>query len=189
MTKSPIVGITVNPIEIVTCTDPTVHFASGCDLLKYYDSDGDGILSESEYATAIHDGLITHTITNAELQFVRRCYEDYGGIINNICPGCTETAPTKSLTIGVYDEDGNTITSADSGSNIVLSGEYKEDGTPISGSIVYVFQCDDITGSNPTLIDSSTTDAVGNYSITVVTPSVTDETDIYFMSSDTSPPS
>jgi len=83
--------------ETVTCTDPTPHFASGCELLLHYDANNDGIIDSDELKTA-SDDYATGSITMAELSFVIDASS--AGSINSLCPGCykEELVPVFSVT-------------------------------------------------------------------------------------------
>lgn len=68
----------------ITC-DEAEHYLSGRALLEHYDTDSDGVLTQAETVQAILDGL-DDIINIAEMVFVYRCYEDYSGVINDMCP-------------------------------------------------------------------------------------------------------
>lgn len=80
--------------QFVTCDNPTPNHVSGCDLLLYWDTDNDGIISYDEMVAASHayDPLLPPeeqtTVTLAELGFLISCYSDFAGVIANKCPGC-----------------------------------------------------------------------------------------------------
>ena len=76
--------------QMVTCYEPTEHFASGRDLLLYYDTDGNGVLSQQEAAQAIMNGNVG-AINTAEAIFVVKCWETYAGVINDMCPSLCPT--------------------------------------------------------------------------------------------------
>ena len=69
----------------VTCDAPTEHFASGKALLQHYDGNSDGVITQIEAAQALLDAL-EDVINIAEGIFVGKCYEDYAGVINDMCP-------------------------------------------------------------------------------------------------------
>ena len=72
----------------VTCTDPTPHFDSGCELLLYYDTDNDGKI---DYNELINDAYVDYkngTITKKEVEFVIQAYNLGDGGINKLCKGC-----------------------------------------------------------------------------------------------------
>ena len=77
---------------IITCdTDTcanTLDIHTGCDLLKYYDKDKDGVLTTAEVGDAIND-MYSGKITAKELQFIGDCRVNYNSI-NAKCPGCIE---------------------------------------------------------------------------------------------------
>ena len=75
------------PPEPVTCTEPTEHFSSSCELLKHYDADGDGVLTHDDVITATNN-YYAGILTQPEVMFVIDCYNNYAGVINNKCPGC-----------------------------------------------------------------------------------------------------
>ena len=97
----------LEPEYEVTCNSDTYpnafNITSGCDLLKHYDSDNDGVISESEANQAIDD-FYDGKIFWEEEQFVLDCYQNYNGIINNKCPGCFAT-PTPTPGTVKFDED------------------------------------------------------------------------------------
>ena len=81
----------------VTCTDPTPHFDSGCELLKYEDNlvNGDGVIRTAEMVEGILQYL-SDDLTMAELMFLQGPYSStqWDTIpnlqyeINSICTGC-----------------------------------------------------------------------------------------------------
>ena len=79
----------VNPMDLwqpVNCEDPTPNHASGRDMLLYWDKDKDGIISREETIDAVSEYLMDGTITSNEVVLIIICYEDYAGIINDMCP-------------------------------------------------------------------------------------------------------
>lgn len=70
----------------VNCKQPTPNHASGRNMLLYWDKNKDGIISKEETIDAIMDYLMEGTITVNEVMFVIECYNDYSGIINDMCP-------------------------------------------------------------------------------------------------------
>ena len=77
------------PTEI-TCDGPTPNFPSGCDLLKYYDVQKDGVISGNDaFAASVHAGQ--GTITDEEYAFVVKARD--AGSINALCPGCYSPTP------------------------------------------------------------------------------------------------
>ena len=84
----------------ISCNEPTVHFSSGCELLRHYDADNDGIISYAESVKATQD-YYGDIITQGEAEFVITAYQK--GSINAVCPGCYTTptptpTPTPTLT-------------------------------------------------------------------------------------------
>jgi len=71
----------------VTCSEPTTHFKSGCELLLHYDTDNDNIISISEYGVAIDD-MNNDIITQEELDFVKTAWESSS--IDALCSDCYE---------------------------------------------------------------------------------------------------
>ena len=67
------------------CTEPTAHFASGCVLLKHYDTNNDGKIDYSEISTAADD-YSCDKITVVESDFVDGAFLE--GSINALCPRC-----------------------------------------------------------------------------------------------------
>ena len=78
----------------ISCTEPTAHFSSGCELLRHYDADNDGIISYAESVKATQD-YYDGIITQGEAEFVITAYQK--GSINAVCPGCY-TTPTPTPT-------------------------------------------------------------------------------------------
>ena len=70
--------------QLITC-DEAEHYPSGRALLEHYDTDSDGVLTQAETVQAIMDGL-DEIINIAETTFIYKCYEDYSGVINDMCP-------------------------------------------------------------------------------------------------------
>ena len=105
----------------------TLGITTGCDLLKHYDTDGDGNISVDEFTVVINDYLGENT-TLEEFLFVQDCYENsaYPGIETK-CPGCyippctvtcalDDCPNTLGITTGCdlllhYDADGDGIIS------------------------------------------------------------------------------
>ena len=83
--------------ETITCTGPTPHFGSGCELLLHYDANNDGIITSFEAVDAADD-YSNGLITRKELDFVIDA-KDVGSI-NTKCPGCykEELIPIFSVT-------------------------------------------------------------------------------------------
>ena len=69
----------------VKCTEPTAHFASGCELLKHYDTNNDGKIDDSELGAAA-SAYRSDSITADEYEFVGTA--NAKGSINDLCPGC-----------------------------------------------------------------------------------------------------
>ena len=76
--------INVYSDEEITCE------LGGCDLLLYYDTDKDGIISPDELSVATSDYNIG-TLSEAEYNFIQDGY-DAGSIVNR-CPGCVHREP------------------------------------------------------------------------------------------------
>ena len=86
--KSPSSPATPRPTEPpkpITCTDPTPHFASGCELLLHYDANNDGKIDKAESKQAYRDYL-NYELTDKEFPFVIKAELRKG--INTLCPGC-----------------------------------------------------------------------------------------------------
>ena len=78
--------VTVTKAEdTITCTGPTPHFGSGCELLLHYDANNDGVIDGAEANNAISDQK-SGLITEAEMDFVINAWKK--GLINTSCPGC-----------------------------------------------------------------------------------------------------
>lgn len=77
----------------VTCTTLTAHYASGCALLKHYDTNNDGHISTGEVQAAISD-YNAGIITPEEANFVVACWKLGEPNINAMCPGCYTPACT-----------------------------------------------------------------------------------------------
>ena len=67
------------------CTVSTAHFASGCELLKYFDTNNDGKIDDSELDAAA-SAYSAGSITADEYAFVVAARAK--GSINALCPGC-----------------------------------------------------------------------------------------------------
>ena len=80
--------ITLMQPKPVTCDSPTDNFASGCELLLYYDKDNDGLINLDELNDSYTD-YENGVITEEEFDFVSDAYINDG--INVICPICWET--------------------------------------------------------------------------------------------------
>ena len=80
--------ITLMQPKPVTCDSPTDNFASGCELLLYYDKDNDGLINLDELNDSYTD-YENGVITEEEFDFVSDAYINDG--INVICPRCWET--------------------------------------------------------------------------------------------------
>ena len=77
--------ITLMQPKTVTCNNPTDNFASGCELLLYYDKDNDGLIN----LDALNDSYTDYengVITEEEFDFASDAYINDG--INVICPKC-----------------------------------------------------------------------------------------------------
>ena len=73
---------------MITCKDPTEHYSSGRELLLAWDTDMNKWLSENESEQAIlaYLGYVQPPLTLDEMEYVAKCYMDYGGDINAMCP-------------------------------------------------------------------------------------------------------
>ena len=81
---------------VINCKEPTEHYSSGRELLLTWDINKDESLSKSELLASIQayidcetpdlGGLCPIPISNEELLFIKKCYENYNGNINAICP-------------------------------------------------------------------------------------------------------
>lgn len=74
------------PDCFMSCILPTSHHASGRDLLIYWDTNKDGILSGPEVAYAISRLNGDSEITIGEVGFIYNCYINYAGVIDDMCP-------------------------------------------------------------------------------------------------------
>jgi len=106
-------GVTPPPTTGITCNGATPHHSSGCALLKHYDVDDNGIISDSELFSARRDRDdtrrgIADSLTTEEYDFV---HEAHGKVsINALCTGCTSTTTPPICTPGdkrCYN--GNTV--------------------------------------------------------------------------------
>ena len=79
----------------VTCSDPTPHYASGCELLLAYDANNNGVIDSSESQQAVND-YFSAIITLDEMNFVKDAWEARS--INALCPGCYEELAPFSVT-------------------------------------------------------------------------------------------
>ena len=100
----------------VTCSDPTPHFNSGCELLLHYDTNSDGIIDSSESQQAVND-YFSAIITLDEMNFVTQVHSFNDGKIDAFCKGCykvTCTDPTTHYVSGcklllAYDANNNGV--------------------------------------------------------------------------------
>ena len=69
---------------MVNCGVPTTHYATVRILLEHYDTDGDGVITDSEAPSAILDYL-DGIITQSEVSHILDCYDNYSGVINDYC--------------------------------------------------------------------------------------------------------
>jgi len=93
-----------------------------------------------------------------------------------------------TITIEITDTQGNSITEVNEGDPFQIRGTYKDaSGNYTTGTTIYLFQCNDVSGTNPTLIAQTTTSA-GAYIFELTAPDVTTDTVLYFMTSDRNPP-
>jgi len=85
--------ITLMQPKPVTCNNPTDNFASGCELLLYYDADKDGVINLDELTQSYTD-FENGVITEEEYDFVSDAYiADDEGHINALCPNCYTPEP------------------------------------------------------------------------------------------------
>lgn len=74
---------------VVRCDRPTIHFNTGCELLKNYANDS-GVIDKDGESRALQDWL-DKKITQDELDFVSNCVQYYNGVIYSMCTGCYKT--------------------------------------------------------------------------------------------------
>lgn len=96
-------------MALITCSNPTVHYVSGCALLLAYDKDNDGNISKSEAMAAVDD-FNAGIIADEEAGYIILCYVD-GGDINAVCPRCympttVSVTATSTIPLWMWDEDG-----------------------------------------------------------------------------------
>ena len=94
---------TPTPPSAITCNGATPHHSSGCALLKHYDVDNDGKISDTEQFSARRDRDDTRmgkadTLTSEEYNFVHTARDKLS--INALCPGCTVAPPPPFCTPG-----------------------------------------------------------------------------------------
>lgn len=77
--------------EPVTCTGGSPNHGTGCDLLKHWDADKDGVMSRADQSSAVGSHLTTGNPTMEELQFICDPNEQPFNI-NDKCPGCYSTS-------------------------------------------------------------------------------------------------
>lgn len=69
----------------VDCTHPTPYHSSGREMLIHYDVNKDGVISQDEATNAMFGYLIEGIPTVNEVRLILECYEDYSGVIDDIC--------------------------------------------------------------------------------------------------------
>ena len=95
----------------------------------------------------------------------------------------TVKAKARTLSMWFEDAQGNQITEVASGGTFYICGEFLEDSTPLSGEVIHIFETD--SGGNPqTKLGSATTGVDGTFSLQVVAPTVTSDTDYYYRAYD-----
>ena len=77
---------------MIECDKPTEHYHSGRALLLAWDTDMNKWLSNDETVEAVlaHLGYAQPPLTRNEMDFVVKCYMDYDGNINAMCPKSME---------------------------------------------------------------------------------------------------
>lgn len=96
----------------ITCSGTTPHHSSGCALLKHYDENNDGVISNSDRDWARRDRDDTRRgtadlLTTEECDFVIAA--ESAGSINAMCSGCFAASPpgtetrTTSLAEGTHN--------------------------------------------------------------------------------------
>jgi len=71
---------------LVTCSEATAHYATGCELLLHY-ANGDGDITTTEVMAACAD-YNAGIITLDEVNFISACWALSSPNVNNKCPGC-----------------------------------------------------------------------------------------------------
>lgn len=73
---------------MIKCKEPTEHYSSGRALLLAWDTDMNKWLSENETEEAVlaYLGYVQPSLTFDEMEYVAKCYMDYDGDINAMCP-------------------------------------------------------------------------------------------------------
>ena len=117
--------------ETVTCTDPTPHFTSGCELLLHYDADNDGIIGPVDVNGANTDHS-ANLITDAEHDFVTQAY--FSGSINSTCPGCYKEELTPIFSVTSFT---TTPSSCEEPCNIDISITWTNTGTGTGTKTLY----------------------------------------------------
>lgn len=77
---------TIDLWQYVNCNNPTPNHASGREMLVYWDSDKDGIITRSDVIDALGEYFSEGAIKINECMFIVVCYDDYAGIIDDMCP-------------------------------------------------------------------------------------------------------
>ena len=78
---------------MVTCNEPTENYSNGRALLLAWDANKDKTISKEDVDVAVKalidcrtDYLCPVPISDREIAFIHRCYDDYNGDINKMCP-------------------------------------------------------------------------------------------------------
>ena len=95
----------------------------------------------------------------------------------------TVKAKARTLSIWFEDDQGNQITEVTSGETFYICGEYLENSTPLSGETIHIFEVDEY-GSPQTKVGTATTGTDGTFSLQVIAPTVTSDTDYYYRAYD-----
>ena len=95
----------------------------------------------------------------------------------------TVRAKARTLSIWFEDDQGNQITEVVSGETFYICGYLEEDGTPLSGETIHIFETDS-NGNPQTKLGTAVTGADGTFSLAVTAPTVTSDTDYYYRAYD-----
>lgn len=75
----------------VTCDGNSPNHRTGCDLMLYWDKDGDGVISVAELEAAVLANLLGSTeepVSDAEVAFLANYPNGPPYNINDVCAGC-----------------------------------------------------------------------------------------------------
>lgn len=155
-------GFTVSLTYPPTCDGPTTNFPTGCNLLKAYDTNNDGLISASEKGAAMTD-YNSGVITWDEYQFVLGAH--ILGSINTKCPGCyTSSTPAKGELV-----DYNYPTSARNGE--VIDIQFKVRNTGGAAGVFRVYLYEGVVRKGETNVFSTAAGATSNeLTIDTMTP-------------------